>query len=142
MLRKKRSFIIGGSILFIAIAYLGFMGIRSSASFYYTVSQLVEKGDSVYGQALRIQGEVLPGSVEQKASGLTLTFTITEGGQSLPVFYRGVVPDTFKPGGEIVIAGKLGPDGVFQADTLMPKCPSKYEPQKEASLKDKNSWQT
>lgn len=142
MLRKKRSFIIGGIILFVAIAYLGFMGYRSSASFYFTVSQLIAEGDSVYGKALRVQGQVLPGSVEQKATDLTLKFTITEGGQSVPVFYRGVVPDTFQAGGDIVVVGRLDPDGVFQADTLMPKCPSKYEAQEETTIKDRDSWRT
>ena len=41
--------------------------------------------------------------------------------------YRGVVPDTFKPGGEVVATGKLGPNGMLQAEAIMAKCPSKYE---------------
>jgi cytochrome c-type biogenesis protein CcmE len=59
-----------------------------------------------------------------------LRFTIVdlEGDENLPVVYQGVVPDTFRVGNEVVIEGQLNSDGIFQADTLMPKCPSKYEP--------------
>jgi cytochrome c-type biogenesis protein CcmE len=51
-----------------------------------------------------------------------------DGGESLPVIYQGVVPDTFKVGNEVVVEGTLKSNGIFQAYTLMPKCPSKYEP--------------
>ena len=124
---KKRKFIIGGLILFLAVAYLGFMGFRSSASYYYTVSELLVKSNIPQTQVIRVNGKVLAGSVEQRSSDLSLNFTVTEGGKNLPVVYRGVVPDTFRPDGDIVVEGTLSSGGVFQAKTLMPKCPSKYE---------------
>lgn len=127
---KKRKFLIGGFIVLIAIAYLTFIGLSSSATYYYEVSELLARGNSVYGETVRVNGQVAPGSVEQEAAGRTLRFTITdiEGKGDLPVFYRGVVPDTFKIGSAVVVEGQLNPDGIFQADTLMPKCPSKYLP--------------
>jgi cytochrome c-type biogenesis protein CcmE len=67
--------------------------------------------------------------VEHNSTGNSaLEFTIMEGGKSLPVIYRGMVPDTFRAGREIVIEGHLDSGGVFQADTILTKCPSKYEP--------------
>jgi cytochrome c-type biogenesis protein CcmE len=48
--------------------------------------------------------------------------------------YRGVVPDTFKPGGEVVATGKLGANGLLQAETIMAKCPSKYEAKGTAAI--------
>lgn len=138
---RKKKFIIGGLILFLAIGYLGFMGFRSSASYYYTVSELLAQGDSVHARVVRVNGQVVPGSVEQKSGDLSLKFTVAEGGKDLPVVYRGVVPDTFQPGGNIVIVGTLDVGGVFQAKTLMPKCPSKYEPAGAAlPAKGNNSW--
>ncbi|MEE9400014.1 MAG: cytochrome c maturation protein CcmE [Dehalococcoidales bacterium] len=128
MLRKKR-FLIGGIIVFLAIGYLAFMGFQSSATYYYTVSELKDQGSSVYGENVRIKGEVAPGSVEQENVGGTLKFTIIDGEESLPVAYDGVVPDTFKVGVEVVVEGKLDSGGTFQAYTLMPKCPSRYVPQ-------------
>jgi cytochrome c-type biogenesis protein CcmE len=56
-----------------------------------------------------------------------LRFTLIEGTESMPVYYQGVVPDTFNETYEIVIEGELGASGIFEAHTLMPKCPSKYE---------------
>ncbi len=130
MLRKKK-FLIGGIIIVLAIGYLGFMGFTASATYYYTVSEIMEQGSSVYGKNVRVNGEVAPGSVEQEAGSFVLRFTIVdvEGEESLPVVYQGVVPDTFKVGNAVVVEGRINPDGVFQAHTLMPVCPSRYVPE-------------
>ncbi len=130
MLKKKR-FLIGGIIVFLAIGYLGFMGFQSSATYYYTASELIEHESSIYGENVRVNGQVAPGSVEQEAQGTILRFTIVdvEGEESLPVVYQGVVPDTFKVGNEIVIEGHLNSDGIFPANTILTKCPSRYVPE-------------
>lgn len=130
MLRKKK-FLIGGIIIVLAISYLGFMGFTASATYFLTVGELMEQGSSVYGENVRINGEVAPGSVEQESGSFVLRFTIVdvEGEESLPVVYQGVVPDTFKAGNAVVVEGQINPDGVFQAHTLMPVCPSRYVPE-------------
>ncbi|MFC1976978.1 cytochrome c maturation protein CcmE [Chloroflexota bacterium] len=127
MLKKKR-FLIGGAIVFLAIGYLGFMGFQSSATYYYTVSELMEQESSVYDENVRVNGEVAPGSIEQELGSFTLRFTISDDTVSLPVVYQGVVPDTFKVGNEVVAEGYLDLDGIFQAHTLITKCPSRYVP--------------
>ena len=129
MLRKKR-FYIGGAIVLTAIAYLSYAGFAGGATYYYTVGELFEMGTSTGGENIRVSGEVAPGSVQQEAAGRTLGFTITDGEENLPVVYQGVVPDAFTVGGEVVVEGHLGPDGVFQASTLLAKCPSRYVPAK------------
>ncbi len=129
MLRKKR-FLIGGIIVFVAIGYLGYTGFQSSATYYYTVSELLEQGSSIYGENVRINGQVTPGSVEQEPGGLILRFTIIDGEKSLPVIYQGVVPDAFKVGNEVVVEGHLNSASIFQASTILTKCPSKYVPTK------------
>ncbi len=130
MLKKKR-FIIGGIIVFLAIGYLGYTSFMGAATYYYTVTELIDQGSSVYDENVRVNGQVAPGSVEQEAQGTILRFTIIdiEGEENLPVFYQGVVPDTFKVGNEVVVEGHLNSSGIFQAHTLMPKCPSKYVPE-------------
>ena len=127
MLRKKR-FLIGGIIVVLAIGYLAYVGFMNSATYYYTVGELNELGSSIYGDSVRVSGKVAPGSIEQERAGLILRFTIVEGEESLPVVYQGVVPDTFKVGIEVVVEGKINSEGIFQAHTLMTKCPSKYVP--------------
>ena len=126
----KRKFLIGGLIVFLAISYLGYMGFKSSATYYYTVSELMEQGSLAYGENLRVNGQVVPGSIETESGGLILRFAITETGESLPVVYQGVVPDTFKVGSGVVVEGNLDSSGIFHANTMMTKCPSKYVPGK------------
>ena len=127
MLKKnKRKFFIAGIILFVAVGYLSFMGFQSSAAYYYSVSEVLSQPGTLSGKVIRINGQVLPGSIEQKPGDLK--FTVTQDGQNLPVVYQGVVPDTFKPGGDVVVEGTLDSANVFQAKVLMPKCPSKYVP--------------
>lgn len=129
---RRRKFLIGGLIVFLAVGYLGYIGFMGAATYYYTVGELLEQGSSIYGETVRVNGQVAPGSVEQEAAGRILRFTIkdVEGEESLPVVYQGIVPDTFKVGNEVVIEGHLNSAGIFQAHTLMPRCPSRYVPKK------------
>jgi len=129
VLRKKR-FLIGGIIIFLAIGYLGYIGFQSSATYYYTASELMEQGSSIYGKNVRLNGQVVPGTVQQEGVGRTLKFTISDGEESLPVVYHDIVPDAFKVGNNVVVEGRLNSDGIFQANTILVKCPSKYVPLK------------
>lgn len=129
MLRKKR-FLVGGIIVFLAIGYLSYAGFVGGATYYYTVGEVIEQGSLIYDENVRVNGQVAPGSVEQETAGRILRFTITDGGESLPVVYQGAVPDSFKAGNTVVVEGHLNSSGIFQAHTLMPKCPSKYVPKK------------
>ena len=128
MLKGKR-FLMGGIIVFLAIGYLVFMGFQDSVTYYYTVSELMEQGSSIYDENVRVKGQVAPDSVEQEAAGRILKFTIIDGENRLSVTYQGAVPDTFKVGAEVVVEGQFNSNGIFQAHTLMPKCPSRYVPQ-------------
>ncbi len=126
---RQRKFLIGGIIIFLALGYLGFMGFQSSWTYYYTVNELTGQGSAIYDQNVRVHGQVAPSSVEHEAVGLILRFIITDGEENLLVFYQGVIPDSFKVGGDVVVEGHLNSDGIFQASRVMPKCPSKYVPQ-------------
>ena len=126
---KKKKFLIGGIIIFLALVYLAYTGFQSSASYYFTVSETVGQGSSIYGENLRVNGKVLAGSVKSDINTLTLEFTVTEGGESLPVVYRGVAPDNFVDNADVVVEGSLDSSGVLQADNILTKCPSKYEPE-------------
>ena len=128
MLRKKR-FLVSGIILLVAMGYLGYTGFVGGATYYYTVSELTEQGQAIYGENVRVDGQATPGSVQQETAGRTLRFTITDEEENLPVIYQGAVPDSFKMGNNVVVEGHLDSDGIFQAHTLMAKCPSKYVPE-------------
>lgn len=128
---KKKKFIIGGLLLIAAIAYLSYVGISSSATYYYTVSEIIEKGDSIIDENVRVNGIVLTGSVEHEGTGRILKFSIidSDGDETIPVVYEGVVPDTFTEGNNVVAEGYVDSTGIFKAHTLLHKCPSKYVPE-------------
>jgi len=128
---KKKRFILGGLIIVLAISYLGYTGFKSSATYYYTVSEFTEQRGAVNGENVRVNGQVVDGSIEKNITERTLRFNIIdlEGKDSLSVVYQGIVPDAFKAGREVVVEGNLISSGVFEANNILTKCPSKYEPE-------------
>jgi cytochrome c-type biogenesis protein CcmE len=126
---KKRNlkFVVGGAILISAISYLIFSGIQKTALYYLTVSEFEDKGASAYGELVKVNGRVVEGSIQWNSEDHTLHFIITDGEKNLQVRYRGVAPDTFKNGTEVVVRGVWEPGNVFKADKIMAKCPSRYE---------------
>jgi cytochrome c-type biogenesis protein CcmE len=102
------------------VGYLIFTASGASAEYYVTVSEL---------RAHPTSGDVRVAGVVQddvQKSGLHVSFTEKDGTASMPVDYDGALPDIFKPGITVVVEGKLGPDGVFRARTLLAKCPSRF----------------
>ncbi len=133
MKKKKLKFIIGGSIIITAIAYLAYAGMRDTnvLIYYNTPSELLDKGKAAYNNGIRISGRIEDGSINWDADKLDLSFRITDGKNTIPVIYHGIVPDTFKYGVDVVIEGKLNVDDTFQATELLAKCPSKYDAEDE-----------
>jgi cytochrome c-type biogenesis protein CcmE len=69
----------------------------------------------------------VPGSIQRIPGGREYIFRVTDGAQVVPVVYRGIAPDTFTDGVDVVVEGRMGPDGTFHATTLLAKCASRYE---------------
>jgi len=125
---KKRRFLIGGIIVVLAIGYLAYTGFGNSGTYYYKVSELAGLENAIFENNIKVNGQVAP-SLERESDGLTLKFDIIEGEEKLPVVYHGVVPDAFEVGSDVVVEGYLSPEGVFYADSILTKCPSRYEPE-------------
>ncbi len=127
-LLKRRKVLFAGVVVALAMGFLIYTAVSEFATYYLTVSEFVERGDSVYDKQVKVAGQVVPESVDRDTENFTLSFTLADGEASLPVVYKGVVPDTFKADSDVVVDGKLDAQGVFQATKLITKCPSKYEP--------------
>ena len=126
---KKKKFLIGAIIIVIALGFLIYSGFSGATTYYYSVSELTNQVSSLNSESIKVNGIVIPDSVEQDITDLILKFTITEGGENLQVVYKGVVPDTFKADSEVVVEGQLNQEGVLEAYSILTKCPSKYEPE-------------
>ena len=127
--RRKRlpiSFIIAGIAILGAVIYLVSANTQASAVYYMTISEL-RSCQTCLKQDVRVAGVVKRGSVVNNEATQAVHFVITQGTQEMPVTYNGVVPDIFGPGITVVVEGTYTGSGPFQAQTLLAKCPSKFQ---------------
>lgn len=125
----KLKFLIGGLLILGAIAYVTISSFQSNAIYYMTLQELNAQRATLVGQPIRVNAPLDKSSIQFDNKTLTLKFNLVDGNLVLPVVYQGVVPDTMDESESIVAEGHLGADGVFQASTILVKCPSKYESQ-------------
>lgn len=147
-------FIIGGVIIVAAIVYLMVSSLQANVQYFLTVDEVVEKqqdGD-LDGRNIRISGAVLGDSIEYDMDTLELSFTIVhvpadneliedEGGlagalhnavmdptrSKLRIVYSGPMPDLLQNEAQAILTGRVLASGIFEADELLLKCPTKYE---------------
>lgn len=124
-LTGKGKFLVGGLIIVLTVGYLIFTAARGSAAYYVTVGELANQGSS--SRNVRVVGNVIGESIVWEARDQRLQFELTDGSGLLPVSYHGARPDMFRDGAEVVVEGKLNPEGTFEAQSMLLKCPSKYE---------------
>jgi cytochrome c-type biogenesis protein CcmE len=119
--------------ILISLAFLAYTGVQESKSYYVTIKELREMGDSAFSKRLRVAGNVQPGSIRR--TGTRMEFVLVEQDQSLSVVYSGTEapPDTFKDSSQALAEGSFGRDGLFHAKQLQAKCASKYAPQQPAA---------
>lgn len=120
-------YILGGVVLLGVIAFVMFSSFQSNTVYYYTLPELYTQQTQLTGQTVRVNGPLDKTSIQNDQKNLILKFNLVQDGHVLPVVYRGVAPDTMGSGESVVAEGKLDHNGVFQADNILVKCPSKYE---------------
>ncbi len=145
-------FFLGGFLILTAVLYLIFSSTQASAQYFLTVDELNAKGQSIVDQNIRVSGAIIGDSISYDAQTLTLKFTVAhvsgdnaeiekEGGLAvvlhqavidpkrsrMQVVYVGVKPDLMRNEAQAIMTGHVGADGVFYAEELLLKCPTKYE---------------
>jgi cytochrome c-type biogenesis protein CcmE len=155
----RTKFIIGALLIVAAIVYLIVSSTQAAAQYYLTIDELMAKGDTLAGRDVKISGAVDGSTIQYDAETLTLRFTIAnvpadmseidrEGGLAkvlheavhdpsatrLQVVYVGPKPDLLRDEAQAIVTGQMGPDGIFQADELLLKCPTRYEEQIPAQV--------
>lgn len=148
----RAKFIIGGILIFAAIIYLIYSSTQASAQYFLTVDELATKGEGTLGRDLRVSGAVIGDSIDYDPQTLTLRFDVAhvpgdnkeieaQGGLAkvlhdavvdpdrarIQVVYSGPKPDLLRDEAQAIMTGRMGEDGVFYADELLLKCPTKYE---------------
>jgi len=124
-------YIVGGILLLAFVGFLGFLMVNATTTtgaYYLTVSEVQQNRTTLVGERVRVSGPVVADSEDWNAQEVTLRFKISdEQGATLPIVFFGPRPDNFQRAAEAIIEGELLPNGDFQADTLLLKCPSRYE---------------
>lgn len=151
-IRSRAKFIIGGLLVMVAVIYLIISSTKANAEYFMTVDELHAQAGSMVGQNLRISGAVVGSTIQFNPDMNVLTFDIANvpgdnativanGGLAkvlhdavldptrgrISVDYRGPKPDLLRDGAQAIITGHISDDGIFHADELLLKCPTKYE---------------
>ena len=148
----RTKFWVGGALIVTAVVYLIVSSTQATAQYYLTIDELAARGQSVQGRDVKISGAVDGATIEYDPTTLTLRFTMANvpadmdeiehaGGlaavlhqavndpaaRRLQVVYVGPKPDLLRDEAQAIVTGRLGDDGVFYADELLLKCPTRYE---------------
>jgi cytochrome c-type biogenesis protein CcmE len=119
-------------VLILAFAGLLYSTLSEGTEYYKLVEEVMVEPGKWQGKNLQLHGFVVPNSITRKRDSLEYRFQVQSRDRShvVPASYTGVVPDTFKDEAEVVLKGRLTPEGAFHVapDGVMAKCPSKYEP--------------
>jgi cytochrome c-type biogenesis protein CcmE len=124
---KRLAFILVGLAGVAVAATLVLNAFRSNIVFAYSPSEIAA-GKVPLDRSFRLGGLVEKGSLQRENDGLTVHFVVTDLAQTVKVTYKGILPDLFKEGTSAVSLGKMGPDGVFQAEEVLAKHDEKYMP--------------
>ena len=135
--RKKTMYIIIGALTGLGLAVgLVLYALKNNVSLYFTPTQVFNK-EAPQGRSFRIGGLVEAGSVHRENDGLTVHFNVTDTSRSMPVVYKGILPDLFKEGKGVVAQGKLEADNVFRAEEVLAKHDENYMPPEAKDALDK-----
>ncbi len=134
--RHKRIVFIVTSLAALGLAaWLVLGAFRNNLVFFFSPTQVAAK-EAPVGRTFRIGGLVEAGTLKRDTDGLTIRFSVTDTATTLPVVYKGILPDLFKEGRGCVAQGKVGSDGVFYADQIMAKHDENYMPPEAARALD------
>ena len=148
----RAKFVVGGLLIVAAIIYLIVTSTQASAQYFLTVDELADRKGSEIGRDVRVSGAVIGETVVYDPETLTLKFIVAhvpgdnseieaQGGLAkvlydavndpsrtrMPVVYIGPKPDLLRHEAQAIMTGEMGEDGIFYADELLLKCPTKYE---------------
>lgn len=129
MQKNKIKIAVSFAIVAVVLIWITVSGFNENMRYYVEIADVKAMEMAELEKGLRVKGYLVPGSVEKKENSLEVNFLIEDkgNGEKLRVRYAKELPDTFKDGSEVLVEGRYTDEGYFAANTLMAKCPSKYE---------------
>ena len=136
----RTRFLVLAAVVSLALGYMIYAAFPGNALYFLTVGELINKTDVHDGRTLRVSGKLVEDSFQREGRSTTSYFQLrdedgSEAGEHLSATFVGVVPDLFfNPHSEVILEGSYGEDQVFQTDSILVKCPSKYQSIQEETL--------
>jgi len=125
---------VSAAVLIGAISLMFVLTVQSGAAYYKHVDEVMVDPAQWYGKPLQLHG--FAENVQKARDSFDYRFVIRNGEHAVTATYTGTIPDTFKNGSEVVLKGKLSPDGFrVEPDGVMAKCPSRYEEGQASGVK-------
>jgi cytochrome c-type biogenesis protein CcmE len=124
---KRIGFIVAGLAALGIAAALVLNAFQNNLVFFFSPTQIAAK-EAPINKTFRVGGLVEKDTLKRDNDGLTVRFTVTDTAKSIPVVYKGILPDLFKEGKGCVAQGHIGNDGVFYADQVLAKHDENYMP--------------
>ena len=115
MRKRKRWLLVIAVVLAAGLSYAAYSLVIHTGADYLAVSELISQAESLHGQQLRVEGKIVPGSIDWDDKSKVMRFALTDDRESLTIVYKGIVPDGFRPGADLAVVGKYGPNDVFEA---------------------------
>lgn len=125
-MKKRTKVLLGIGLIVVALGALMGLALSGSQTYYVTISELTSQPAARSGQQLRVNGRLIGSSVTFDPEKVRLEFQLRDGEQTMPVVYNGVRPGNFEDNIEVLVEGQFT-EGVFVAENVLTKCPSKYE---------------
>ena len=130
--RRKRLAIVGAALAALAVTTaLVLNAFEDNLLFFFSPTQVHAK-EAPQDKPFRIGGLVEAGSVRRQSDGLTVAFVVTDTAKTVPVTYKGILPDLFQEDKGVVARGRLDADGVFRADQVLARHDENYMPPEAA----------
>jgi cytochrome c-type biogenesis protein CcmE len=133
---RQLKLLIGAVVIAAGVGYLVYGGIQETIVYFVTPSELHAKGTSAYGKSLRLGGLVREGSWSKEPGTLSHAFELVDDNSTVKVAFRGIPPDLFGEGRGALVEGSYGPDGLFQAKTILAKHSEEYKAAEDHASKD------
>ena len=130
---NRARFLMIGAVVVLALGYMIYAAFPGNALYFLTVGEFMDRDSVQDGRMVRVSGVLVDGSFLREGNSTLGHFSLTDKdsgvtGRQLQASYLGVLPDLFfNPHSEIILQGAYGQDGVFKAQDILVKCPSKYQ---------------
>lgn len=130
----NKKVLIAVALLVAAVGFLIYNSMGQAGEFYMTVTELEQSTQNLQGQRIRMGGDVVDGTIVRGEIGDPIRFEVSDGTTTMPIVFTGTVPDIFSDEAQVIATGTYQ-NGVFHADELLTKCPSRFEANKEGMSK-------